>query len=263
MHRGLRILVAAMTVYVAAVPAIAERSGANPKPSMRAAMSVPFIGCASNGQVGPQSAPYGQVKRADVSAFEAHYLAYYRARFGVGTLAPRGWYCFGTYGSSGSTLYVSPTPIDQKALLAVDWKGFTGNVIEVDSIDGGTSGRFGVAAVIARVFPSHMNFVKRVMDEDIEADINPPNQYARGPYPQDKLTYLNNSTVEFVTPADTRGLGTHSGLIPDRQSITGVALLVGAQTDLIQLSMRLPQADRDLSATILHFVERNAAEEDQ
>jgi hypothetical protein len=37
-------------------------------------------------------------------------LAYYshHESSGSGVLAPRGWDCFGTYGSGGSTLYVVP-----------------------------------------------------------------------------------------------------------------------------------------------------------
>ena len=43
---------------------------------------------------------------------EASKLAYYQAEKGIGVLAPRDWHCFGTYGSGGDTLYVTPQPIN-------------------------------------------------------------------------------------------------------------------------------------------------------
>jgi hypothetical protein len=74
---------------------------------------------------------------------------------GLGVLAPRGWHCFSTYGSNGSNLFVSPVPIDGKALFSADWKGFMGDVVQLSVMDGGTSGRFEVAKVVARVFPAY------------------------------------------------------------------------------------------------------------
>src|SRR5713226_5745414 len=80
--------------------------------AQRIAVSVPFIGCKSDGQVGPVEAPKGTSTSVPISRKEALELAYYRSAQGVGVLAPRGWYCFGTYGSGGDTLFVSPQPID-------------------------------------------------------------------------------------------------------------------------------------------------------
>ena len=69
---------------------------------------VPFVGCKSDGQVGPQDAPTGEPKTVTISPELAQMIAYYKASDGSGVLAPRGWYCFGTYGSSGSNLIRNP-----------------------------------------------------------------------------------------------------------------------------------------------------------
>jgi hypothetical protein len=128
-------------------------------PAASTAMSqIPFVGCASDGQAGPQAAPTGSSKTLAISAAGAERLAWYKALYGPGVLAPRGWHCFSIYGSDGSNLFVSPDAIDSKTLLSVDWKGFAGQVIEISVSSGGTSGRFEVAKVIARVFPAYKAF---------------------------------------------------------------------------------------------------------
>ncbi len=76
--------------------------------------NVPFIGCRSDGQAGPLAAPKGKNAVVDVSGKEARELAFYTAGLDLGVLAPRGWHCFGVYGSSGEALYVTPDPVDAK-----------------------------------------------------------------------------------------------------------------------------------------------------
>ena len=56
-----------------------------------------------------------------ISPAAALRLAYYKAQYGPGVLAPRGWHCFSTYGSDGANLFVSPDAIDAKALFSPDW----------------------------------------------------------------------------------------------------------------------------------------------
>jgi hypothetical protein len=120
------------------------------------AASIPLVGCESDGQGGgPLNAPSGQSKTMTIPPGAAQRLAYYKAEEGVGVLAPRRWHCFGTYGSNGATLYVSPDPINTADLFSTSWKGFAGSVIQISYEVGDTSGRFAVAKTIARVFPSH------------------------------------------------------------------------------------------------------------
>ena len=163
----------------------------------KGSVRVPFVGCKADGQIGPLDAPRGTSKVVSISPEAAQKLAYYKAEQGNGVLAPRGWYCFETYGSSGNNLYVSSTPIDSKIILTGKWGGLVGPAIQFSTEFGGTSGRFGVAEIIARVFPAHRAFVRDVIAEGIE----PASSFPFGPYPNDKLTYKNSETVEYLTPA--------------------------------------------------------------
>jgi hypothetical protein len=99
---------------------------------------VPFVGCASDGQLGPVKAPEGNAKSVVVSLGAARRLAYYEAEDGIGVLAPRGWHCFGAYGSNGATLYIAPDPISSSDLLSQDQKGFAGPAIQVSYMSGDT-----------------------------------------------------------------------------------------------------------------------------
>ena len=213
------------------------------------------MGCASDGQAGPQAAPTGPSKAVAISALAAQRLAWYKAQYGPGVLAPRGWHCFSIYGSDGSNLFVSPDAIDSKTLLSVDWKGFAGQAIQISVASGGTSGRFEVAKVIARVFPAYKQFAQNVIAEGIE----PANDFPTGPFASDKLTDRGKNIVEFETPANMAGMGTDSRLLPNASPIDGVAIITGTDTDLIQLSARVAAKDRDLIPLIVQQVESNGA----
>lgn len=216
---------------------------------------VPFVGCSSDGQVGPLKAPVGSTKTAPVSAGVGARLAYYKAENGFGILGPRGWHCFSTYGSNGSTLYVSPEPIDSAKLFSKDWKGFIGQAIQVSVALGDTSGRFEVARTIARVFPDRKAFVRDVIAEEIE----PSGSFSFGPYPKDGLTYRSKNVVEFETPAGTAGLGTNSRLRSNSSPIIGVAILFGDEPNLLKVELRFQRESDDLVSPILAQIEREAA----
>ncbi len=214
---------------------------------------VPFVGCASDGQVGPLDAPQGSNKIVRIDPRAAGQLAYYQAEHSPGVLAPRGWQCFGTYGSAGATLYVSPEPYTSADVFSDKWKGFSGPAIEVSVMSGGTSGRFGVAKVAARVFPMHKAFVKGVIAEGLE----PASDFPFGPYPKDKLTYHGDSIVEYQTPPHAEGLGTTGSLRANDFSISGVEMLQGVDTDLTGLAVRLPPALDGLAPLIIQQFERD------
>lgn len=218
---------------------------------------VPFVGCRSDGQLGPVDAPMGKSEVVPIAAETAQKLAYYQAEHGSGVLAPRGWYCFGTYGSNGDNLYVTPHPVEAKTLFSVNWSGFSGPAIQLSLSYGGTSGRFEVAPIIARVFPSHRAFVQSVIKEGIE----PSSSFLFGPYPKDKLSYKSNEIVEYETHANAEGLGTNSRLQKNGSPILGVAILTGSSSepDLWLLSTRLPPNLGALSTTIIRQVERDSA----
>ena len=218
-------------------------------------VSVPFVGCKSDGQVGPVEVPVASSKTVAVSPDAAKQLAYYKAGVGEGVLAPRGWYCFALYGSGGDQLYVSPSPIRSGDLFSTKDAGFTGPAIELSHRFGDTMGRFGVARVIARVFPAYKLFVKGVMEMFDE----PESEYAWGPYPTDTLNYTGKSVVEFRTPQQTEGLGTDSFLKKNGEPIVGVAMLVGETPDLLMLSIRLGPGREGLTSAIIAQVERDGA----
>ena len=210
--------------------------------------AVPFVGCKSDGQVGPLDAPSaGEVVEADAGI--AGKLAYYKAENGPGVLAPRGWYCVGTYGSAGAHVFVTPQPVRPESLLSANAKSFTGPAIQADSMSGGTSGRFAVAQTVARVFPAHLEFARQVIQEGLF----PASDFPMGPYPKDQLTYKSDHVVEFRTPPHTDGLGTASYLQANDHWIDGVAILGGPETYLMQLTVRMPA---DLHAIELPIVEQ-------
>lgn len=215
---------------------------------------VPFVGCKSDGQTGRLTAPRGESNVVAVAPEAARQLAFYKAEYGLGVLAPTGWYCFGTYGSNGSSLFVSPDPIDATKLLSRDWAGFAGAAIQLSVSNGDTSGRFSVARVIARVFPKHSQFVQHVVAEGTV----PANSFPSGPYQTDKLVYRSSEVVEFETPAGAEGLGTESRLQKSSAPIRGVAILVGEPPDLVQLSLRLTPKRYDLGPAIMQQVEGDA-----
>jgi hypothetical protein len=220
--------------------------------------SVPYIGCPGDGQTGPYTAAKGSPKRVRLPPAIADHLAWYEYSGDAGhfgTLGPRGWNCFVTIGSNGWTLYISPEPLDSAKLLEHrNWKGFTGPAIQLSGSDGGTSGRFEVAKVVARVFPAHRDYARSIIAEGF----GPASDYPFVPFHSDRLTYRSKELVEFTSPARHRGLGTMSWLLPSDQPITGFALLsIGpnVDTELLHLSFRLPPSLSPLGATLIQQAE--------
>jgi hypothetical protein len=167
--------------------------------------------------VGPVEAPKGTSVSLRIDPKAARGLAYFQAGMTNGVLGPRGWHCYGRYGSAGSTLFIMPTPVEGPELSGKDVEG---DAIELIFQNGETSGRFSVAGVIARVFPEYKDFVTRVNDE--AGDLR--QTYETGQYPRDKLTYKSQSVVAYRTPAGANGLGTYAGLKKNNTPIDGVAV---------------------------------------
>ena len=217
-------------------------------------VSVPLVGCKSDGQAGPVEAPASGTVSVGISKEAGQKLSYYKAVLGVGMLAPRNWSCFCTYGSSGSTLFVSANAIDTSGGLN-RLKGLSGPAVQLSYRSGDSSGRFIVAEIVARVFPAYRSLAVNVMDG---FDV-PESKRVFGPYPKDILSYRSETIVEFVTPAHTDGLGTHSFLPKNDRPIRGVAILVGQAPDLLHLSLRLPAAMTRFASTIIEQLEFDAA----
>lgn len=215
---------------------------------------VPFVGCKSDGQMGPVRAPKAKTKTLPITTEAAQRLVYYASSHGLGVLAPPGWNCFGTYGSNGDALYVSPEPVGTEILFSKDWKGFKGPAIQLSRHYGDTSGRFDVARVIARVFPERKAFVDNVIRERLQ----PASSFPFGPYPKDKLTQKNKRMIEYETPAHAEGLGTHTRLLKGDRPISGVVILTGEAPDLLDLAVRLPPEQAELVPVIVQEVERRS-----
>jgi hypothetical protein len=243
----------AVTLVITAGPLIGQKSGETTAIPKQPPVSVPFVGCRSDGQTGPLKAPSGKNPVLPIGRALAQRLAYYSSAEGFGVLAPRGWNCFGTYGSGGQHVYVSPEPIDVKMLFSDKWDGFLGAAVQLDYRYGGTSGRFAVAEIIARVFPEYKAFAIGVMKE-----LTPPDRFSFGPYPNDALTYKGKTVLEYSTPPHADGLGTRSSLKKNDSPVEGAVMLVERTPDLMQLSVRLPRDMAELSATIIRQVEREA-----
>jgi hypothetical protein len=218
--------------------------------------TVPFVGCAGDGQQGPSPAPSGTPKNVMMTAAAAARLAYYSAGAQGGVLGPLGWSCFALSGSNGTTLYLSPNPIRASDVEAANWAAGAGPAIQVAWLAGDTSGRFQVAQVIARVFPRHQSFVQSVIGEGVE----PASSFPQGPVATDKITPKNGTVVEYETPANTQGLGTSiTALTPSADPIDGAAVLTGTTPDLAFVAARLPADSRDLAPMIVQQFETDSA----
>lgn len=204
---------------------------------------VPFVGCGSDGQVGPQETPKGTDKVVQIPRGAAQRLAYYQS-FGYGILAPRGWYCFGTYGSGGSTLFVSSLPV--KAEVLSQGAGMAGPAVVASATDDSAGGRLEIAQVIARVFPARRAYV-----EGVASEVQPAIAFTFGPYPNDKLIVQTDRLVKFQTAPHSEGLETTSRLKANDDPIDGVAILDGKTPDLLILRVRLPREQRNLAPVII------------
>jgi hypothetical protein len=139
-------------------------------------------------------------------------------------------------------LLILPQPI-----ASADWSGTTSPAVHVEYLSGKTSGRFGVAQVVARVFPGQKAFVQSV----INLFDQPVYTYTFGPFPNDKLMVQTGRLVEFQTPPRAEGLGTISRLKANDDPIDGVEILEGPTPNLSMLRVRLPLKERDLAPVII------------
>src|SRR5689334_20720696 len=103
---------------------------------------VPFVGCPSDGQTGPISAPQ-PIGTPKLPARAAAKLAFC-ATDHASVLAPRGWHCIGLYGSSGQTLIVTPDRHQAEEFFASEPVSIHGPAVQMTVSEGGTSGRLSV-----------------------------------------------------------------------------------------------------------------------
>jgi hypothetical protein len=213
-----------------------------------AGAAIPFVGCASDGQLGPEPAPRRTAAPEVPRALEPR-LAYYRSE-ALGVVAPRGWHCFGMYGSNGAILIVTPERHGVNDLLHRPVP-LRGPAVQLTLSYGGTSGRFKVAELVARLFPAYIAFARDVAAEGIGDPL------PAGPYATDILRRRSATEVEYTTPANRRGLGTDSRLAMNSDPIQGIVILHPVDDwDSVSLAVRLPAAQAALAPTIVETVHR-------
>lgn len=209
---------------------------------------VPFVGCPSDGQVGPLPSPRpGKVPR--VPASQASRLAYYamgEGDVGLGVLAPRGWHCIGLYGSDGKVLIVTPRKHDADEVFGVN--SIRGPAVEVRFSFGGTSGRYAVMELIARYFPGRRDYLRQMEKEGLEFSPLPT-----GPFVGDRIRGRTSTRVRFITPANRKGEGTDWRLAPGRDPVDGIRIILDGEDgpSLLGVNVRLPSAQHGLTETIL------------
>ena len=210
------------------------------------AVLVPFVGCPSDGQVGPVAPPSGKPIPVNVSPKVAAQLAFYNGTYGQGVFAPAGWHCREWYGSNGSFVVVTPAaPPDRFPAEQV-----TGPGVERVLRNGGTSGRFDVAAISARFFPNVMReFIQGVRDEHLVPD----STFEPTRFPKDTAKRIGERMVEFSTPAREEGFGTEGLLAQSEEPIRGIVALnpPTEEAGISVLRLRLPVGREALSAAIV------------
>jgi hypothetical protein len=215
------------------------------------AEAVAVVACPSDGQLGPTPPAVGGAGTPTLPVSAARRLAYY-VTAEMAVLAPRGWNCFGLSGSSGSSIVVTPEPYSPDEAMRGRLR-IGGPGVQLSLSLAGTSGRFKVAEVIARLFPDKVGFVQAVIDERIV----PASRFPLGPYPHDRVERRSPLEVEFETPANADGMGTRSFLVKGRLPVQGVAILAeGDEPDLLQLFVRLPDDMRALGPILVDEVRR-------
>jgi hypothetical protein len=211
--------------------------------------TVPFVGCPADGQTGPLEPPKGQPKVVSPGELPAGAIAYYKGAEAPGVFAPAGWHCRVWYGSSGSSILVTPTAIDTTHFLP---SKIAGPAVEMSLSFAGTSGRFSVASYASRLFPRVLaSFIEGVKNEHLVPDSDfVPRRYA-----PDSVRSVNSLTAEFTTGPGVSGLGTAGLLGPSRDPIHGVAVIAPDPTepDMSILVVRLGGTMRQVEATVLRL----------
>jgi len=214
------------------------------------AATVPFVGCPSDGQVGPDPAPRGKPVAIALDPKIAVHLAFYQSKYDEGVLAPRGWHCVNLEGSSGWFTIVAREPVKAEDFIRRREKPITGPAIQISMNDGGTSGRFEVARLVARYFPQRRAFLQNVLAEGIE----PASDFPNGGFKTDRIVQRQDDLIEVLTPPYKKGLGTMSRLVPSDLPIHAAAVVTGSVDDDwggIIFSVRLASEQDALAPTVL------------
>jgi len=203
---------------------------------------IPFVGCPMDTRENSLPAPAQAQDDPTLPDSVAKNLAYYRAVYGWGMVAPSGWYCYGYAGDLTFTFLLSPYPItgkDREGDIKLHGPGIELEYYNNDNM------KIAVAIVAARLFPAHRAFVERVIKENAL----PARDYTFGPYPADHLIRRSADDVIYITPPGKQGMGTQGNMAPSNAAITGEAVIGDGGVMLINI--RLPARQKFLTTTIL------------
>jgi hypothetical protein len=234
---------------VGAAIALAATAGADLPAAAEAPSQGPaFVGCASDGMAGPVAAPKTPANMAPPPAGLAVY-----ASDAMTALAPIGWSCFSLYGSSGSSLIVTPEAHTRDDFIEREL-AVSGPAVMVIRFSGDTSGRFLAAAIDAQVFPIARRFVARVKAEGLTA----PGDIPAGPFPTDRIKRLSATAVDYETPAARNGLGVSERFKAGDLPMRGAAILLPKeQMDVVLIAVRLAAGLDALTPQIVQSFERD------
>jgi hypothetical protein len=247
MSLRLAVLIASLSSFAAAAHPASAQSG------LRAP---PFVGCATDGQQGPQPPPSHPDRTPSLPPRLAARLAYYSTG-DMGVLAPRGWRCIGLVGSNGGFLVVTPEAHSAEDFISGAAK-VRGKAVQLAIVDGGTSGRFQVARIAPAYFRQGAAFARQVARE--ARAVGGVSSKPMRPYPRDRLLRRTKTEVVGETPPGRKGLGTESHLVPNGDPILAAALLIPQpDMDLVLVQIRLG-GSKGLPDAILGDVERSMAE---
>lgn len=196
------------------------------------------MGCPANDEMGTAKPLAGESMPAPVQQAIAEQIAYYKAEASPGVFAPRGWSCRAWDGSSGSTLLVTPKPIEPPYFPLPK---ITGPAVMIQSSDTESSGRFHIAIVAAQLFPLlGQELITRVRQEHLISD----SSFDAEHYPVDRLSYLSDRFVEYTTSANRTGFGTDGLFEVSNLPVRGLTILnpEAEVNALTEVRVRLPAA---------------------
>jgi hypothetical protein len=212
------------------------------------AAEIPTVGCAVDGENGVIAAPAKGSRTLDIDEGSAAGLAYYESRDSVPVLAPRGWKCLAYYSDAGANLVVA-----RDAAPLPNTKQIDGPAVVLHLYNATTSGAFGVADYLARLFPNEGR--QFVHDQIVVARGGELSTYKFGPYASDKLNLTGAYRVEFETPAERDGIGTVELLSPSPLPVSGLVDYRKPVGLMFVLEMRLPADLNGLKPVIARDVE--------
>jgi hypothetical protein len=176
-------------------------------------------------------------------------LAYFQAENSPGVYAPRNWSCRAWFGSSGSTLLVTPRRIEPPYFPL---PSIPGPAITIQTWDSASPGRFHIALVAAQLFPLLGDeIITRVRQEHLISEAS----FDRESRPDDQISYPTDRLVQYSTPAQRTGLGTDGLLQMSTLPIRGLAAL-NPQSEvnaLTEVRVRLPADQQAVQEAIMQL----------